>query len=431
MYGDFSRLTFDRVKSYTAAWSQQGRVQLDADLNEQTAILLDWMRTLAVDFIGPAGGHIDRAGFEVGQHDGTLTVGIGHYYVAGLRCQAPPPGLGVAAGSHIYTPKQPDIPKTPPYLVYLRVWERSINCLQDAALLEPALGPGSPDTTIRTQVAWSLATTDSPGAAPDKLSAAVADQFDAMNSPPPPLLQARLLTTDDGAGGYSGLENQLYRVEVHDGNEADPTATATFKWSRDNGSAEYGIDHCDVDTNNDRTTVYLTGTALPGRPKLEIGDAVEVIDAAWEPFGPADGPLCEVIAVDHIAQTVTLAGAPGPTMTTPVLLRRWDSGPQVLDISPIGPGADDAGWTPVESRIQVRFITPTSPDARYRRGDFWLIPARATTGQIYGPTVASGGAPPHGPDRHYAPLALIDGSGVHDQRSLFTYLAWPDTEAPA
>src|ERR1700694_3731117 len=63
MYGDFSRLTFDPGNHYTAVWSQQGRIQLDADFNEQTAILLDWMRTLARDFIGPAGGHILWARF--------------------------------------------------------------------------------------------------------------------------------------------------------------------------------------------------------------------------------------------------------------------------------------------------------------------------------------------------------------------------------
>ena len=32
---------------------------------------------------------------------------------------------------------------------------------------------------------------------------------------------------------YRGAENQLYRVEIHDGG---PAGTATFKWSRDNGS---------------------------------------------------------------------------------------------------------------------------------------------------------------------------------------------------
>src|SRR5690606_23834649 len=35
------------------------------------------------------------------------------------------------------------------------------------------------------------------------------------------------------SGGYRGLENQLYRIEIHDGGAA---GTATFKWSRDNAS---------------------------------------------------------------------------------------------------------------------------------------------------------------------------------------------------
>ncbi|MBK9095064.1 MAG: hypothetical protein IPM84_20345 [Anaerolineae bacterium] len=34
-------------------------------------------------------------------------------------------------------------------------------------------------------------------------------------------------------GGYRRLENQLYRVEIH---EAGARWTATYKWSRDNGS---------------------------------------------------------------------------------------------------------------------------------------------------------------------------------------------------
>ena len=45
--------------------------------------------------------------------------------------------------------------------------------------------------------------------------------------------------------GYSGLENQTYRVEIHEGGAP---GTATFKWSRDNGSvaipvAGQGLDH--------------------------------------------------------------------------------------------------------------------------------------------------------------------------------------------
>ena len=38
MKGDFSRQTFDPKKHYSAVLMQQGRVQLDADWNEQHAI---------------------------------------------------------------------------------------------------------------------------------------------------------------------------------------------------------------------------------------------------------------------------------------------------------------------------------------------------------------------------------------------------------
>ena len=40
MKGDFSRETFDSVKHFSRVLQQQGRVQLDADWNEHTAIVL-------------------------------------------------------------------------------------------------------------------------------------------------------------------------------------------------------------------------------------------------------------------------------------------------------------------------------------------------------------------------------------------------------
>ena len=43
---------------------QQGRVQLDADWNEQADILLHYLRTLAADLIGPFGGPQGRPGLR-------------------------------------------------------------------------------------------------------------------------------------------------------------------------------------------------------------------------------------------------------------------------------------------------------------------------------------------------------------------------------
>ena len=67
MRGDFSRETFDRVKHFSRVLQQQGRVQLDADWNEQTAIVLHYLRTLAADLIGPFAGPAGEGfGFEIG-----------------------------------------------------------------------------------------------------------------------------------------------------------------------------------------------------------------------------------------------------------------------------------------------------------------------------------------------------------------------------
>jgi len=91
--GDFTRDTFDPLKHFTRVLSQQGRVQLDADWNEQAAILLHYLRTLAADLIGEQGGPEENAGFEVSllsipppvQND--FRIGPGHYYVDGILCE--------------------------------------------------------------------------------------------------------------------------------------------------------------------------------------------------------------------------------------------------------------------------------------------------------------------------------------------------------
>ena len=65
MKGDFTRDTFDPFRHFSRVLMQQGRVQLDADFNEQAAILLHYLRTLAADLIGPHGGPGNELGFEI------------------------------------------------------------------------------------------------------------------------------------------------------------------------------------------------------------------------------------------------------------------------------------------------------------------------------------------------------------------------------
>ena len=89
MKGDFTRDTFDPAKHFSRVLMQQGRVQLDTDWNEQAAILLHYLQTLAADLIGPHGGPGD--GFKIKPVTTTLpndfVIEPGIYYVDGIRCE--------------------------------------------------------------------------------------------------------------------------------------------------------------------------------------------------------------------------------------------------------------------------------------------------------------------------------------------------------
>ena len=94
MKADLSRTTFDRLKHFSRVVAQQGRVQLDADWNEQASLMLHQLRRLAADVIGPAGGPAGNLGFGLGALDALAAAGVpdfaigaGHYYVQGILCE--------------------------------------------------------------------------------------------------------------------------------------------------------------------------------------------------------------------------------------------------------------------------------------------------------------------------------------------------------
>ena len=100
-------------------------------------------------------------------------------------------------------------------------------------------------------------------------------------------------------------------------------------------------------------------------------------------------------------------------------VRRWDS-PNGTDA--VRTGTPDAPvFIDLEDGVQVEFSGGT-----YRTGDYWLVPARTSTGDVDWPTV--GDQPVfqerQGIDHHYAPLALLRTDGTNwtmlaDLRSLF------------
>lgn len=526
MKADLTRDTFHPRKHYSRVLTQQGRVQLDADMNEQAAILLRSLQMLAGDLIGPAGGPASNLGFEILPLTPATTqpdfqIGFGNYYVNGMLCQADftpiaflpttildvfevinwssdfeqatipyfevfdatqPSKKGVAVqitnqkaqnqikiqavtSGTLFPPNpklrrlitylhQPDYvfsatpnAVSPPSLqtsngdlqIYLDVWERVITYAEDDSIREVALG--GPDTAARSKLVWQVKWQPAPAAGENQ---------SACFTPPPPSprgwLQAMAKQSSPSPNpciinpnaSYTGPENQLYRVEI---NRSGPAGTssgnsATFKWSRENGSVIYPIA-----SGGGTPNVVLESLGRDDRFGLAEGNLVEVQDDRSVLMN-LPGNLLPVQAIDRTSMTVTLGGKPdsllGGDKTLHRLLRRWDQtagdpaeGGLTLDTDNAAL-VQEGVWLNLEDGVQIRFQSadpvqspPTnSPPTvnQYLTGDYWLIPARTATGDVEWPKVedaqgnpetdAQGNIipvalPPHGIPHYYAPLAVI------------------------
>lgn len=419
MKADITRDTFDATKQFSRVLMQQGRVQLDADFNEQAAILLHYLRALAADLIGPYGGPKGNAGFEIGNvSQRNFTIGAGHYYVDGLLVEN-------GSETNYRAQSGSDAPTNGPHLAYLDVWERQISALQDSSIYESALG--ELDTCARTKVEWQVRLMRGPDRAGDCTEAT--KLLTSLARQDRPRMAVQLLMADTGDicslppdSRYRGLENQLYRVEVHRGNigpdgRADATLKPTIKWSRDNGSVVFPIKH------KYGATVVLHSLGKDARCTLNAGDWVEISDDATELSDTNLRPMFQVESVDMQEMTVTLEPSTTAVEILPnsqlhPILRRWDQrGKGVSDVGITVDGGETKGF-PLEAGIEVTFKLDTN--LAFRPGDYWLIPARVATGSIEWPYPASEYVEARGVHHHYAPLAIIDAQGkATDCRKFF------------
>jgi hypothetical protein len=434
MKGDFSRRTFDPRKHYSAVLMQQGRVQLDADWNEQRAIDRHRIETETRDVVGPSGAPFEAAGFGITvTPDGKLVIGAGRYYVDGILCEN---DSDVTYGDQSHLPGSPDVPASIQAgetvgLVYLDVWRRHVTALDDPRIREVALG--GPDTTTRVQTIWQVKILEAKPRQEKGTAPACGDDFPEWDDLLAGALgtgtlnaRTRPVETPDGPclippeAGYQRLENQLYRVEIHG---AGGLGTATFKWSRDNGTVVTAI----VGPIDGREVpVHDLGPddVLGFGP----GQWVEIADDQAELAGRPGG-LFRIDHVDAGRRVVVLTSAPDPPdLGTHPKLRRWDTvaSPGTLRVEQ--PAAND-GWIALEGGIEVRFGAGT-----YTTGQYWLIPARTATGEIEWPPYDLPNANPQpqpalGIHHHISRLGLIYRDertgelGVQDCRTIFPPLA--------
>ena len=430
--GDISRDSFEAAKRFSRVLMQQGRVQLDADWNEQTSILLHHVRALAADLIGPHGGPGDGFRIEnVALGDGSLlfTLAPGHYYVDGVLCEADADELVSIGSEGLEAGKR--------YVAFLDVWERHVSADEDDDIREVALG-GS-DTATRGQVAYQI---ELPHVEDEKVQRGLRSRDpirfvesirkDLMRTELPRLrARAKAEEATDpspttSASGYVGVENRLYRVEIHRGGVAwdkkpaeassdDRPQAATVKWSRCNGSLVFPI----LALKGDSVTLARLG---PVALRLAKGDCVEITDDDLARRG-RPGELRHIKSIAPDGRTMTLgepvAQAYESTSTKHPLLRRWDhsgaAGRQVggaILVTETSGGDDD--WIALEDGVQVQFQPARTGKSRYRAGDYWLIPARTATSDVLWPRKSAAGGdvakaqPPNGVAHHYAPLAIIE-----------------------
>jgi hypothetical protein len=453
MYGDFSRLTFDPERGYSAVVAFQGRVNVEADANEHTQILLHYLRTLATDLLGPAAWpEASRDAFAISVAGDDLSIERGRCYVDGLLVAnevftAEDDGQPIRyfAQPHSFLDPERDALPDAPYWVYLKVWERLLTGEDFPDMRDVALGHQIADSSGRLQVVWQVVAVEAsskangrPGSREAALTAfdtQVRATLEPRDVTPGQLRAWATEPTEDELcatsprAHYRGLENQLYRVEIHRGGQATAgggRTAPTFKWSRDNGSVVFPI----AEVNGSRVTVSTLGR--DDRYALEVGDWVEVVDDAYAlaPDRQRDDRerLYRVELIEPADFTVTLDRSPGGAGTDPdlhPLLRLWDhqEGPRETGYGiPLAAGEEFE----LEDGVKVEFGEGT-----YRSGDYWVIPARVETGDVEWPRAPGDDERrralfrrPHGVAYRYAPLAFVNGpDDVMDLRCVFQPIA--------
>ena len=432
MGGDYTRFTFDPIKQFSGVRKQQGRVSLDSDFNEFEAILDRRRRAQMYDTVGSVGRAVvpmtTPNGFKIALSGTHLTIDAGRAYVDGILAECfgdMEPGRaidrddvlgGVRGAAPLGYDRQPffyagfpDLTTTANTIntVYLDVWQREVTVFEDDALREPALN--GPDTATRVQTAWQVkvlrqaAASANCAATPAGWAALVAPstarltaKADGVLQPPPGPCEI------NPSGGYTGLENRLYRVEVHADGALGGGVRAKFKWSRDNASLAARV--AAIEQSGTHWTITVSSTGPDTWTRFDHGDHIELIDDDVE-FAMRDkgvgGVMMTVVSVDHANQVLVVDANLSAFTLHPARhprIRRWDSAspnePTVRDVAAGVPAV-------LENGIAITFDGAATDTLH--AGDYWVFEARTADGSI-GRLV---NAPPRGTLHHFAKLGYV------------------------
>ena len=416
-----SRNSKKNDKRYSSVYHQQGRMLTDSDLTEQALISRDRLSAVLRDVIGSGTPRLN--GLLSVNTDNNVEILWGKAYVDGVPAEvvATDSAPDQEKFSYLHQFDYPDAPPLPgeEYRLYLDVWERGVNWLEDDGLRDPGLHGA--DTTARTQtmaqVKWCDKDTDP----------LCPDENPAIGNARVNLVLRSLSTGDDPCDPCSNeldineaVGNYLFRVEVHDVhyNENNVADEVVVKWSSENGAEAYKTSDVPPDFSSTQY-VYeffdLTTEKHLGNHLARDNTNERIIDGKRSEI-QRDFSESSPAAKDFV--------------------RRWDgwcrlhkngSDWEIIegfeayenDLAS-GIGSGDVGNVQSDGdtiTIELRVITFAIylDDASIITGDYWIAPVRESIHQqgdvLLEDESTSGGALPHGEKHHYMLLANVNGEG--------------------
>ena len=303
------------------------------------------------------------------------------------------------------------------WVAYLEMWERVVTAVEDPGLREQALGADR-ETTSRSAVVAQVKLAPVTGlAGPDAVAAAFGQTIE-------PTGRVTFGTSAGSAaadpcdlpvpGGYSGPDNRLYRLAVHEIVTVGPNQVTRFKWSRDNAADLWACTLMPDQPPGANVSLVRVPASVP----LRAGDLVELTSEAIERGDAAPGGLAaagftrprrsqgrlfrltggdlvtgsfrEFQLLDPLTETPVAPFSPAPFGSDGVKLRRWSG---LLERT--GTGA-------ATLTLEHGLIADVTGD--FEPGDWWQAEARVLAPQANGPVVTRA----HGPERLFAPLGLFE-----------------------
>jgi hypothetical protein len=435
MGSDRARVSFDRSRQWRAVIAQQGRVSLEADLNEQVAIDASRGQLTTRELVGPCaspdGGYqvsaTPASGGPAGSTPGDLSVSAGTLYLGGERLRleqaltySRQPEWLNAAEDPLYV--APAAPAGDAFeLVYLLAFEQEVSAVEDPTLADVALG--GPDTAQRLRIVQRVvraaSTTGNRTSAWSELESKWSGEgysFDSATMQRTSTATLQVSFTQELAaptpcqpvatGGYLEAENQLLRVAIA---EVQSSGVPYVVWAKDDASSLYRVSSSVYDAEAQETTVTLASAPVDSDHYPAKQQFVELLANAVELSGEAgvaapSGFLAEVaVAYNAGERTVVLSGQLPPeylqasaAQAPSLYLRVWEEKLPAPAGSAVALGASGVA------------VTLDSSDGAFHVGDFWQFALRPIEPTIVYPArIQEAPQPPDGPRTWACPLAVV------------------------